>query len=92
MFDLNTHPHTHLQTHITIYVDIFLGPPLNKCIATINGKKILKNMDETWMTEDVCVKAQCAFDTNGRPIIKTQREICDVVCKPVSEFLHFCGD
>lgn len=43
-------------------------------------------MDETWMTEDVCVKAQCAFDTNGNPIIKTQQEICNVVCKPVSEF------
>lgn len=43
-------------------------------------------MDETWMTEDVCVKAQCAFDTNGNPTIKTQQEICNVVCKPVSEF------
>lgn len=41
-------------------------------------------MDELWMTEDVCVKAQCAFDTNGNPIIKAQRENCNVICQAVS--------
>jgi hypothetical protein len=41
-------------------------------------------MDELWMTEDVCEKAQCAFDTNGEPIIKTQREVCNTICQAVS--------
>ena len=35
--------------------------------------------------DDACVKAQCAFDTNGNPIIKTQREICNTICQAVSQ-------
>lgn len=68
----------------TNILPLYVGPPPNNCIATINGKKILKKMDELWMTEDVCVKAQCAFDTNGNPIIKAQRENCNVICQAVS--------
>ena len=66
-----------------ISLPLYIGPPPNNCIATINGKKILKKMDELWLTEDVCVKAQCAFDTNGNPLIKTQREDCNVICQAV---------
>lgn len=45
---------------------------------------MLKKVDETWPTEDVCEKAVCAFDTNGNPIIKKQREVCNAICQPVS--------
>lgn len=65
-----------------------LGPPPNNCIATVGGKKMLKKVDETWLTEDVCEKAVCAFDTNGNPVIKKQREVCNVVCQPVSRSNH----
>lgn len=61
------------------------GPPPDGCVATVNGKKILKKMDEIWPTDDACVKAQCVFDTNGNPIIKTQREICNTICQAVSQ-------
>lgn len=44
----------------------------------------MKQVDEAWPTEDVCEKAVCAFDTNGNPIIKKQREVCNVICQPVS--------
>lgn len=60
------------------------GPPPNNCIATVGGKKILKKVDEAWPTDDVCVKAVCAFDTNGNPIIKAQREACNAICQAVS--------
>lgn len=60
------------------------GPPPNSCIATVGGMKVLKKVDETWLTEDVCEKAVCAFDTNGRPVIKKQREVCNTICQPVS--------
>ena len=66
------------------------GPPPNTCIATIAGKKVLKKVDEVWPTDDKCVKAVCAFDTNGDAIIKTQREVCNVICQPVSHFFLFC--
>ena len=46
-------------------------------------------MDEIWPTDDACVKAQCAFDTNGNPIIKTQREICNTICQAVSQYSRF---
>lgn len=62
----------------------FTGPPSDNCIATIAGKKVLKKNEESWLTEDVCVKAVCAFDTNGNPIVKTQRETCTAVCQAVS--------
>jgi hypothetical protein len=65
------------------------GSPPNNCIATVAGKKILKKVDEAWPTEDVCVKAVCAFDTNGDAVIKTQREVCNVVCQPVSQLSMF---
>lgn len=45
---------------------------------------MLKKVDETWPTDDVCEKAVCAFDTNGTPVIKKQREVCNAVCQPVS--------
>ena len=46
---------------------------------------MLKKVDEAWLTEDVCVKGVCAFDTNGNPVIKTQREACNTICQPVSQ-------
>lgn len=45
---------------------------------------MLKKVDETWPSSDVCVKNVCAFDTNGSAIIKEQRETCKVVCQAVS--------
>ncbi|KAL7040824.1 hypothetical protein ACKWTF_000531 [Chironomus riparius] len=66
-------------------------PPPDRCVATINGNKILKKMDEIWPTDDACVKAQCAFDTNGNPIIKTQREICNTICQAGSELKPIPG-
>lgn len=62
-----------------------VGPLPNNCIATVGGKKMLKKVDETWLTEDICEKAVCAFDTNGNAIIKKQREVCNAVCQPVSK-------
>lgn len=57
--------------------------PADNCIATFGGKKVLKKIEESWLTEDVCAKAVCAFDTNGNPIIKTIRETCTNICQAV---------
>lgn len=65
-----------------------LVPPKDYCIATIEGKKVLKSVKDKWQTEDVCVKAQCLFDNNGNPSIVNQSEICNVICRAVSLTSH----
>lgn len=62
-------------------------PPESHCIATVGGKKVLKKIEESWPTANVCVTEQCRYDTNGNPVVKSTEQNCITVCQLVSNYI-----
>lgn len=68
--------------------EIFIcKPPVDKCIATINGVPQLKSRDEKWPTENVCIELQCSYGPDDRLIITEQVQKCDQPTCPLGSEL-----
>lgn len=53
-------------------------PPKNVCIVEIDGVKKLKNVDETWPTNDPCLTRKCTYGPGGSLLVAEARLPCPV--------------
>jgi von Willebrand factor len=58
--------------------------PKNMCVVTVDGKKVMKNINEKWPTTDPCWSKLCVYGPDGKPTAKDEKQMCNVKCDPVS--------
>uniref|UniRef100_A0A7G3ARV2 Putative multicopper oxidase n=1 Tax=Lutzomyia longipalpis TaxID=7200 RepID=A0A7G3ARV2_LUTLO len=56
------------------------APPKDKCIVRINGRAALKNLGDTWDSDDPCTKHICDYGMDGKAQEKTFKEYCYHTC------------
>lgn len=67
-------------------------PPKNACIVPADGGKQLKNVGETWSTDDACSRAKCAYGEDGALMVVQEKQPCSVSsCAPGFELETFAG-
>lgn len=57
-------------------------PPKDYCIVQVNGKKQLKNIADTWPTDDPCVHKKCTFGEGGIATIVVDKQTCQITSCP----------
>lgn len=60
------------------------APPKDRCIVRINGRAVLKNLGDTWDSDDPCTKHICDYGMDGKAQEKTYKEYCYHTCNNVS--------
>lgn len=64
-------------------------PPKDKCIVQIDGKKILKNVNDMWDSFNPCIQHRCAFSISGSMETVDDVQLCPKLTCPPAHTLTF---
>lgn len=77
----------YVQINLSLYLcSLFTEYPTNKCVVTIDGLTLFKNVGDTWNTIDNCIKGSCKLDESEIPQETFYKQKCDIICEGVSIF------
>jgi von Willebrand factor len=63
--------------------------PKNLCVVPVDGKNVMKAINDKWPTPDPCWSKVCAYGPDGKPTVTDQKQMCSIKCEPVSDDSNF---